>query len=135
MSESTEDPWAPLREAIRAQCDEQEDAPAEKSGDGWAGVIGGACPLQGHGHVDAHFWYFRARHDSWSFEVYPTSTEEELPPDEELTWDRYGSYAGDAHNAGWMKFSEAWPLIESHIALFRKELPRLQSECKSPEES
>ncbi len=106
--------------AIRAQCDEQDDAPGEREGDGWKGEIGGSCPLQGHGSVDDRFWYFRARHDEWRFEVYTKPCDHELPGDDDMVWDMYGSYTGDAHNAGWMKHSEAWVIIESKIAAFRR---------------
>jgi hypothetical protein len=106
--------------AIRAQCDEQEDADWERSGDGWKGSIGGSCPLQGHGSVGNLFWYFRARHDEWRFEVYPTTCAGALPPDETMVWSAEAEYEGDAPNAGWMKYSEAWALIEECIATGHK---------------
>jgi hypothetical protein len=105
--------------AIRAQCDEAEDAPAERAGEGWKGSIYGFCPVQGHGEIDGRFWYFRSRGDDWRFEVYLEPCSERIPGDEKLVWDRCGDYDGDAPNAGWMKFSEAWLLIEESVALFR----------------
>lgn len=109
--------------AIRQQCEESEDVPAQRAGDGWQGTIYGFCPIQGDGTVDDRFWYFRARHEEWSFEVYDVSTKPELPGENHLVWDMYGSYNGDAHNAGWMKFSEAWALIEQKIAAYRRSVP------------
>ncbi len=105
--------------AIRAQCDEQEDVDGQREGPDWKGSIYGACPLQGHGTVDDRFWYFRSRSDEWRFEVYTKPCDDALPGDDALVWDRYGSYMGDAHNAGWMKYSEGWTIIEMHIAAYR----------------
>lgn len=102
--------------ALQAACDEAEDAPAEKSGDGWKGSIGGFAPVQGDGQVDGKFWYFRARHDSWSFEVYTKSCRTELP-DESPLWETSGKYG----NASWMKLSEAWGLIEASLAKYRRD--------------
>lgn len=100
--------------AIQAACNEAEDAPAEKSGTGWKGSIDGFCPVQGVGQVDDKFWYFRARHDEWSFEVYTKSCERELPKEDPI-W----LTVGEHDNASWMKFSEAWALIEDSIAKYR----------------
>lgn len=38
-------------------------------GDGWAIDVGGACPVQGTGHVDGHPLYFRARGWLWSVRI------------------------------------------------------------------
>ena len=111
---------SPLGQAIRAQADEAEDTPASKSGDRWTGTIYGFCPVQGHGSVDNLFWYFRARGEEWRFEVYTASCDRELPDDSKLVWTAEGEYEGDQHSAGWMKFSEAWGLIESCIAVGRE---------------
>jgi hypothetical protein len=105
--------------AIRKQCDEAEDAPPKRDGDGWTGSIYGFCPVQGHGSVGNLFWYFRARHEEWQFEVYTSSCEEQLPPGDPV-WSAEAEYEGDAHNAGWMKFSEAWDIIEKCIAMGRE---------------
>lgn len=104
--------------AIRKQCEEAEDAPADRSGEGWAGIIGGFCPVQGHGHVDGRFWYFRARYDEWRFEVYSEPCDADLPGDDKLVWSREDEYLGPT-SAGWMRFSEAWRFIEQSIDAFR----------------
>lgn len=120
--------------AIRQQCDEAEDVPAERSGDGWKGSIYGFCPVQGHGSVDNLFWYFRSRHEEWRLEVYRTSCDAELPPDEQIVWSASGEYEGDQPNAGWMKFSEAWDIIEESIALGRETGWAMPSPSPGPEE-
>ena len=109
-----------LGEALRAQAAEAEDAPSTKGGERWSGTIYGFCPVQGHGSVDNLFWHFRARGEEWRFEVYIESCEGELPGNDKLVWSADGEYEGDQHDAGWMKFSEAWSLIESCIAVCRE---------------
>lgn len=108
--------------AIRKQCAEAEDMPARRGGEGWTGCIGGFCPVQGEGFVDGRFWYFRARHDEWRFEVFSVDGRDGgmLPGDDKIIWSADGEYEGDQHNAGWMKFSEAWALIENCIAVGRE---------------
>lgn len=119
MVEQGDDPWKAVREAINESVSECEDAPTERNGDGWSGVIHGFCPVQGHGELDGLFWYFRARHDEWGFEVHETSCAGELPPDEHMVW----GCAGEDDDASWMKYSEAWRLIERSIAEFRETRP------------
>lgn len=97
-----------------------DDSPV-RSGVGWEGRIEGFCPVQGHGVVDGRGWYFRARHDAWSFEVWESGP---------LPSDGHGGYRlptesadwwleGDDDDASWMRFSAAWGLIESGIAAWR----------------
>lgn len=112
-----EDPWKPFKDAIRRSCEKAEDAPFEKSGNGWWGVLGGFCPVQGQGSVDGRYWYFRARHEHWSFEVYTESCEYDLPSEDKRVWWAQAEYDGDA---SWMPFSDAWSLIESCIATGRE---------------
>lgn len=124
MSDKATDWLTALREsdfgkAIRKQSDEARDAPAEREGDRWEGGISGFCPVQGWGSVENLFWYFRARSDCWRFEVYTEDTSGRLPDDDKLVWHASADYEGDAHNAGWMKYSEAWALIEECIATGR----------------
>ncbi len=99
--------------------DDLEDAPFEKAGDGWAGHLEGFCPVQGIGTVGDLHWYFRARWDSWSFEVYPTTCEGDLPASSTCVWFTEGDYG----NASWMKYSDAWSTIEGAIAAFRARQP------------
>jgi hypothetical protein len=119
---TTTDPWAKIGASIRAACECAEDAPASREGEGWEGSIGGFCPVQGEGTVDGRFWYFRARHDDWSFEVFSVgwAPDEGLPGDDKIVWSAEAEYEGEQPNAGWMKFSEAWDIIENCIAIGRK---------------
>lgn len=113
--------WAALSRVVTTNSDRAEDAPAVHSGDGWEGRIEGFCPVQGHGVVDGRGWYFRARHDAWSFEVWESGP---------LPSDGHGGYRlptesadwwleGDDDDASWMRFSVAWGLIEAGIAAWR----------------
>jgi hypothetical protein len=81
------------------------------------GEIQGYCPVQGSGTVDNFPFYFRARHDQWSFAI---SEHPEIDPvDIQLieTGEQYGFFkeakygieGGDL--AGWMELSEAEKLI------------------------
>lgn len=104
------DAFAAVRRSIREACDKAEDAPSDRQGEGWAGRIGGFCPVQGNGSVGNYFWYFRARHDAWSFEIYSESCEGDLPATGPI-WFVDGEY----DDASWMPFSEAWKRIEESI--------------------
>lgn len=101
-----------IAQHIRARVAEVEDAPGERTGGGWKGSVGGQCPVQGEGTVDGLSWYFRARHDEWSFEVWrgPFREDGELPIGDPI-W----SARGEANDASWMRMSEAWSLIEAAI--------------------
>lgn len=49
-------------------------------------TLGGNCPVQGDGTVDSHRWYFRARGEAWSFEVWAEGIG--IPVDDgNLGWD------------------------------------------------
>lgn len=115
--------------SIRETCDKLEDAPAEQSGDGWAGSIYGFCPVQGYGRIDNLFWYFRARHDDWRFEVYSKPTERELPGDAFMVWSAEAEYDGDA---SWMPYSDAWSIIKAGIETGRACNWATPSESKEP---
>lgn len=111
--------WVQAMQRILAPALERlEDAPAERVEDGWQGQLYGACPVQGQGDVDGFHWYFRARHDAWSFEVYSTPFEADggLPPDHTRVWD----VEGEAGDASWMPYSEAWQRIAESITSFRR---------------
>ncbi len=88
------------------------------NGDAWTGELGGNCPVQGEGTVDDKWWYFRARHRSWQFEVFsqPFHPSGALPPDTSIIFEA----AGGHDDAGWMPETEAWDLIENNIAAFRE---------------
>ena len=117
---TAEDPWKAVAESINATCTEREDAPSERSGEGWEGSIGGFCPVQGQGTVDGLNWYFRARHDSWSFEVWREAFGPggALPPGPQLWWAQ-AEYDQDDGDASWMRSSHAWQYIEASIATGR----------------
>lgn len=61
---SIDDPWKSVAKSLNETCEKLEDAPPDKSGEGWEGHVGGFCPVQGEGTVDGLNWYFRARHAS-----------------------------------------------------------------------
>lgn len=115
--------WEKFGRSIRKSVDAMVgEAPKEKSGPGWMGVLDGACPVQGDGFVDGLPWYFRARHEEWRFAV--ASTPEGDAVD---AWAGEGGFLseGEHDNASWMPYAEAWALIECSIAEFRswKALP------------
>lgn len=114
------DPNGPLATHIRAECDKAEDAPPTRDGDGWRGRIEGFCPVQGYGEVDGLTWYFRARHDAWSFEVWrePFQPDGRLPEPNAM-WMAEAEYGEGDHDASWMPFSHAWQYIEASIATGR----------------
>lgn len=117
---SAKDGWAALGDRVRAACERKEDAPPERTGDGWEGKIDGFCPVQGKGTVDGMWWYFRARHDEWSFEVWrsPFGPNGELPRSETV-WSTASRYVDGDGDASWMPFSHAWGYIEQSIAALR----------------
>jgi len=115
------DPKGPLVTAIRENSAKAKDAPTMREGPGWAGMIEGFCPVQGFGNVDGLNWYFRARHDAWSFEVWrePFGIDGALP-DGDPIWSADGEYGDGEHDASWMPFSVAWQYIEASIATGRE---------------
>lgn len=110
----------PLATSVRENAAIAEDAPFERTGEGWEGRIGGFCPVQGDGTVDGKTWYFRARHDEWSFEVWDESLgpEGRLPTSEPRWW-VVSPYGEGDHDASWMPFSHAWRFIDESIAAGR----------------
>lgn len=102
--------------AIRETCEEKEDVPAEREGQGWNGKIQGFCPVQGYGVVDGLNWYFRARHSGWSFEAWrePFGEQGALPSADPLWWCQEDYGEGD-YDASWMPLSDAWGYVEASI--------------------
>ena len=98
-----------LQKSVQANVEASVDAPYEDSGDNWVGYIYGHCPVQGEGTITVNdqtlTWYFRARHDNWSFEVDENNDQSS----------HYVFYKGEYHNASWMKYSHAWQIIQSCI--------------------
>ncbi|MGN6151724.1 MAG: hypothetical protein ACTHOH_06885 [Lysobacteraceae bacterium] len=101
----------------------------ERSGEGWHGILGGQAPVQGWGRVDGLPWYFRARGDTWSFEIAedPGLDEENLPDVGDAVagwaaWERWGKWP----DASAMAADTAWSIVEACIARFRsRRLPYL----------
>lgn len=68
----------------------------------------GDCPVQAFGKVLGREFYFRARHDGWSFDV--ADHDGNLPSDGYRDSD--GFYReGEYPNAGWMPLREAVKII------------------------
>ncbi len=81
--------------------------------------IGGNCPVQGWGSVDGLGWYFRARHSSWSLEIYDTDvTEGKLPAGDPVCEFRF-QWGTTSHGAGYMSKTEAEMLIIHAIEFAR----------------
>ena len=112
----TSSAWKEFGKMLDEQISEYEDAPLTESGTGWEGIIGGFCPVQGYGEVDGLHWYFRARHDDWTFEVWDEPCHPELPQKPPV-WECFGQYS----NASWMYYSDAWLTIQYAILKGRAE--------------
>ena len=78
-------------------------------------TIGGNCPVQAEGRFDSKAFYFRARHDFWSFEVGPKET-----PWHCEEWEMEGDY-GTGEEAGWMPMHDALTLICDCVEAYRAE--------------
>ena len=75
--------------------------------------ISGNCPVQAFGHISdiADHFYFRARHDNWSFEVYDGDNKSEI------IYVINGGYI----NSSWMPIDVALRIIGRQILVFWKE--------------
>ena len=111
--------WDKIAARVRASVDECEDAPSSRSCDGWEGRLEGFCPVQGYGTLGELSWYFRARWEEWRFEVYACKFSCVVGRWRLPDVDPIFEVGGDAGDASWMPFSEAWRHIESSIAEFR----------------
>ncbi len=112
-----------IRPAIEAGLAHIEDAPSERTGEGWSGAITcHACPVQIEGTVDGMHFYFRARWDAWTFGIGRTDDEAV-----DATWKPSGrswctggnDASGEAFASSWMPHSEAWKHVEASIAEWR----------------
>ena len=80
--------------------------------------IGGQCPVQSEGTLDGIPYYFRARHENWSFSVGPDPLMDDI---ESLNFWVSGLYKdGDPEQAGWMIEEEAKEIIEACVELYTK---------------
>lgn len=83
--------------------------------------LGGSCPVQGEGTVDGREWYFRARGQEWSFEVYSSAEESEgNAPPLWWTWEDWGTWP----DAGYMPDDEARRKIDVSVERFRRDRPK-----------
>ena len=79
--------------------------------------LGGYCPVQGTGTVQVgfgapHWWYFRARGESWALELWPAPPEHPMElPDGDPIWFVKAVWTDDPYAAGYMGLDEAERLI------------------------
>ncbi|MBP2563377.1 hypothetical protein J2857_006176 [Neorhizobium galegae] len=82
-------------------------------------VIGifGMAPVQAHGQIDGHFFYFRARGAEWKIEIGGSDDGKQLP----FFWhsEEWGSWP----DAGYMSQDQAFELIKQGAAMFREQRP------------
>jgi hypothetical protein len=91
--------------------------------------IYGNCPVQADGRVRGNPFYFRARHDAWTFVACLDSENMDLASSIQPSEDVGGPFidsghrgwyaSGDWQNAGWMKENEAASLICESCREFR----------------
>ena len=75
--------------------------------------ISGNCPIQAFGKIsdyESDHFYFRARHDNWSFEVYDKDNQSEV------IYYADGVYG----NSSWMPVDVALKIIGEYILIFWK---------------
>lgn len=82
-------------------------------------VIGifGMVPVQAHGLIDGHFFYFRARGEEWRIEIGGSDDGEQLP----IFW--HSEAWGTWPDAGYMSQDQAFELIKQGAAMFREQKP------------
>lgn len=71
--------------------------------------LGGAAPLQANGTVGEERFYFRARHDTWDFEVFDEDNTDPGKDGRRFSFQKRGQFV----RAGWMKLDDAIRLIEA----------------------
>lgn len=82
-------------------------------------VIGifGMAPVQAHGQIDGHFFYFRARGAEWRIEIGGSDDGKQLP----IIW--HSGEWGTWPDAGYMSQEQAFDLIKQGAAKFREQSP------------
>lgn len=82
-------------------------------------VIGifGMAPVQAHGQIDGHFFYFRARGAEWRIEIGGSDDGKQLP----IFW--HSEEWGTWPDAGYMSQVQAFDLIKRGAAMFRELKP------------
>ena len=86
--------------------------------------LGGNCPVQAHGTICGHPFYFRARGEYWEFSVANKECKDpvEVSCGFEDGW-RYSEDYGDGpFEAGWMTEDEARAFIDKAAKLFSEAL-------------
>lgn len=82
-------------------------------------VIGffGMAPVQAHGRIDGHFFYFRARGAEWRIEIGGSDDGKQLP----IFWhcEEWGNWP----DAGYMSHEQAFELIRKGASIFREQKP------------
>jgi hypothetical protein len=118
--------WEQVHQVQRRQWEQQqaEDRTQQRhSGPGWHGMLDGYAPVQGHGIVDGHAWYFRARWAGWSFEIAEAAEVDWAAVD--LGQDVGGwriqdqAWGEDEYAASYMPYATAWAIIQQCITRFR----------------
>ncbi|TBH28145.1 hypothetical protein ELG63_36270 [Rhizobium leguminosarum] len=79
--------------------------------------IFGMVPVQAHGKIDGHFFYFRARGAEWRIEIGGSDDGKQLP----FFW--YSEEWGTWPDAGYMSQDQAFELIKQGAAMFRDQKP------------
>ena len=75
-------------------------------------TIGGNCPVQAEGLIDGFGFYFRARGQQWSMEIYDGT---------EGGWYYTEPYGEVQYEAGWMEMEEAREFIQQAAERFHRE--------------
>lgn len=110
-----------LRTILKPALDEvheRDNAFTYVDGEVLSGFLSGYCPVQGEGFLDGKPWYFRARHDGWSFSVAEST---EIDPID-VRWYKAAGwyYEGDYDNASWMAYEDAWDIIKACVEKYFK---------------
>lgn len=118
--------WEQVNQLQRRQWEQQqaEDlTQQQRSGPGWHGMLDGYAPVQGHGTVDGHAWYFRARWAGRSFEIAEPAEVDWTAVDigQEVGGWRIQDQAWgeDEFAASYMPYATAWAIIQQCITRFR----------------
>lgn len=77
-------------------------------------TLGGNCPVQGEGQIDAKPFYFRARGNRWTLSI---GGDPVGNPD----WFYEEPYGDTPFAAGWMSLEEAREFIHKGADIFRKD--------------
>ncbi|MBY3441807.1 hypothetical protein [Rhizobium laguerreae] len=79
--------------------------------------LAGSCPVQAQGHVDGHYWYFRARGAEWRLEIGGNENGTKAPG----WWHGEEWPTDDGFGAGYLTDEEAIACILRAVELYRTE--------------